>query len=295
MDGGAVSGTGTVPVGASVVIPAHDEARVIAGSLRALLSDGRLQGVTLVVACNGCTDGTAAVAERTLAELAFPGAVLDLPEPSKVAAIRAAERLCPPGPRLYLDADVGCAGSTALELLRAVDRGGASVAVPARLLALDHAGALATAYYRYWESLPWVQRQLSGRGAYALSAGLRASFDEFPDVHADDRWATTRAPAAEAVVVAGAVTVRPPGAIADVVRVRSRIYAGNRDPGVPQHDAGGGRRAGVLVAGLRRPGRWPGLVVFSGVSVVAKLLARRRAAGRSWGRDAARGGRAAGG
>lgn len=282
------------PSGASVIIPAHDEASVVARSLRTLLGEGLLDGVTVVVACNGCSDGTASVAEEALAGLGVTATVLDLETPSKVAAIRAAERVCPVGPRLYLDADVDCAGSTALQLLDAVAEDGVEVAVPTRSLALGHASPLVRAYYRYWQDLPWVRSQLSGRGAYALSASLRSSFEEFPAVQADDRWATTLVPSDRAVVVPGVVTVRPASAIADVVRVRSRVYAGNRAAEVPGHDASSGTRAGVLASDLSRPRRWPGLVVFTAVSAVAKLRARRRGAARSWGRDRARGGRLVG-
>lgn len=63
----------------SIVIPAHNEARVIRRLLEALLVD--TSDVEIVVACNGCSDDTAAVA-RAIADR-LPFRVIDLPEPSK--------------------------------------------------------------------------------------------------------------------------------------------------------------------------------------------------------------------
>src|SRR5262245_58336894 len=45
---------------ASVVIPAHNEARVIERGLSSLLEGARPGELEIVVVCNGCTDDTAA-------------------------------------------------------------------------------------------------------------------------------------------------------------------------------------------------------------------------------------------
>lgn len=279
------------PSGSAVVVPAHDEERVIAATLRTLLGDGGLGEATVVVACNGCQDDTVAVAEATIAELGARAVVISLDTASKVAAIREAEKHCPPGPRLFLDADVECSGATAAALLRAVGPGGASVAVPRRELVLDHAGWAARSYHRFWADLPWVREQLSGRGAYAMSAELREATGPFPDVLADDRWATTRCPREAATVVDHPVLVRPASRLRDVVAVRTRVYAGNADAAVPAHDVGLREQLRVVVGRVRRPRQWAGTVLFVGVSVIAGLRGRLAAARRTtaWGRDHARG------
>ena len=51
------------PLG-SVIVPAHDEAAVIARCLGALLEEVAPGTLDVVVACNGCTDATAAVARE---------------------------------------------------------------------------------------------------------------------------------------------------------------------------------------------------------------------------------------
>src|SRR3954452_8210976 len=87
---------------ASIVIPAHDEAAVIGRLLTALTTGAEPGELAIVVACNGCTDDTAAIAAT------FPGVtVVDLPEPSKTAALNAGDDAAGDVfPRLYVDADI---------------------------------------------------------------------------------------------------------------------------------------------------------------------------------------------
>src|SRR5690606_15560386 len=150
----------------------------------------------------------------------------------------------------------------------------------------------AAAYYTGWQALPWVGAQLAGRGAYALSRAGRSAFGRFPEEVADDRYVTTRFAPEEAAVVPGVVVVRPPSRIADVVRVRRRVYAGNLTVAASTHDFSRGTRLRALVrVVIGRPRLAPSLAVFAATTTVAKLAARRDAkAGHvSWGRDEARG------
>jgi hypothetical protein len=285
-----VPGAANVGPPRSVVVPAHDEGPRIAALLEALTCGDALADAVVVVACNGCRDDTVARARAVAVRRPGRVVVLDLPVPSKAAAIRAAEAVCAPGARLYLDADVTCDASTAAALLDAVDGvGAAPVAVPRRELRLGRASVPARAYYRFWADLPWVRSQLGGRGAYALSWSLRSQLGEFPDLVADDRWATTRCAPGEGRVVDAAVGVEPASRVRDLVRVRSRIYAGNLHGAVPSHDVGGSARALALLRYSAVPARWPGLVVFTAVAVTAKVRAKRRArTAVSWARDPGR-------
>ena len=82
---------------ASVVIPAHNEARVIARCLDSLRTQAGNE-IEVVVAANGCTDDTAALARahRGLPNLQ----VVDLPEPSKARALNAGDRVVSALPEL---------------------------------------------------------------------------------------------------------------------------------------------------------------------------------------------------
>lgn len=280
----------TAPL-ASVVVPAHQEAGTIARCLRALLGDARPGELEVVVAANGCSDGTADRARDEARRLGHDIVVLDLPEAGKAAALRAAERVCTILPRLYVDADVECPTATVRALVAALadpgdDGAAADVAVPTRVLDLNGASRGARAYYRTWQDLPWVREQLAGRGVVALGARARATFDELPDVVADDRWLTTRVPRERAVVVAAPVVVRPPRRLADVLRVRRRVYRGNCADEVAAHDAALGQRTAVVSGLLRSPASAAGTLLFLAVTLLAKLPSRDA----GWGRDASRGG-----
>ncbi len=285
-DDAAVRGAGAGPR-ASVIIPAHDEERLIGPALRALLADAAPDELEVVVACNGCTDRTEDRAREVAAELGYPVTVLSSPVPSKAAAIRAAERVVRAFPRVYLDADVECTTATVRALVTAVEDG-AALAVPTRELDLSASAPLARAYYSGWHSLPWVQAQLAGRGVYAVSAGTRALFGEFPDVAADDRYVTTLVPRERAVVVPEAVPVVPPTRLRQAVRVRRRIYAANVVATAPAHDRSRGDRLRTVARMVReRPALLPELAVFAGASAVAKALAVRdvRRGSIAWSRD----------
>lgn len=272
-----------------IVIPAHDEGTVIAGCLRTLLADATAEDFRVVVVCNGCSDDTAGRAHAAAAASPVRVDVLEIDVASKAAALRAGEESGAGFPRIYLDADVGCSTATVRALIAAL-ADGADVAVPSRVLELGDAGFLARAYYTSWAQLPWVQAQLAGRGAYALSERARATFAAFPDVVADDRYATSRVPRDRAVVVEEPVVIRPPCRLIDVVRVRSRIYAGNLATDAPTHDATRSERTRILGGLVTRPSLWPGLAVFIATTIVAKASAMH-AIGQgnlTWSRDGQR-------
>jgi cellulose synthase/poly-beta-1,6-N-acetylglucosamine synthase-like glycosyltransferase len=69
-----------------LIIPAHNEADVIAAKLESVLANGYHHAkLHVIVACDGCTDDTVKVAQSTGADL-----VLDLPRGGKAAAINEA-------------------------------------------------------------------------------------------------------------------------------------------------------------------------------------------------------------
>ncbi|NHC45884.1 glycosyltransferase family 2 protein [Motilibacter aurantiacus] len=287
----AASGVGVLPL-ATVVVPAHQEESTIERCLEALLGDAAPGELDVVVACNGCTDATAARARSAAARLGHDVQVLELDVASKAAALRAADRAVDGFPRLYLDADVVCTTATVRRLAAHVAEG-AELAVPSRDLDLSAATLPARLYYRTWQDLPWVVAARSGRGALLLSEAGRRRAGDFPDVVADDRWVTSAVPpSAVRIASDAACTVRPPARLRDVVRVRARVYAGNtqleRQGLAPAHDRSLSGRLARLARLVGRPSRWPGLVVFVVATAAAKGMARS-AAGRGWARDARRG------
>ena len=178
------------PVG-SIVIPAYNEANVVGRTLTSLFAGIDPKALEVVVACNGCTDATAAVA----AEVHGTVTVLDLPPVGKAAAIRAAEREARALPRLYLDADVTLDGRSAVAVLTALRDGAVAARPPLRY---DTTGAswLVKRYYGQRMRLPGVQTDLCGAGVYGLSEKAR---DAIRGVSERDRRRSVRRPGRRAV------------------------------------------------------------------------------------------------
>jgi glycosyltransferase involved in cell wall biosynthesis len=269
---------------ASVVIPAHDEERTLGRLLDALcVVPGQLE---VVVACNGCTDGTADVARR------YPVTVLDLPEPSKTLALRAADRVARAFPRVYLDADVEITADGIARLAAAVGAGGAAVAAPRRVMPRTGVTVLTRWYYDVWEALPTVRSGLFGRGVLAVSQDGARRVAALPEMMADDLVLSEAFVRAERAVVQDVtVVVHPARTLRDLVRRRARVTTGNL-----QADQAGLRgpdartTPGDLWRVVReRPGLALRIPVFLGVVLAGRARARsavRRGDFTTWERDA---------
>ncbi|MET8139616.1 glycosyltransferase [Sphaerisporangium sp. NPDC005288] len=96
---------------ASVIIPAHNEARVIGRLLSRLLAEASKDEFDVVVVANGCDDDTASVARG------FGVRVVETPVPSKREALRLGDEAAAVHPRVYVDADIEM-GTADLRALR---------------------------------------------------------------------------------------------------------------------------------------------------------------------------------
>ena len=92
---------------------------------RGLGATVRERGTRVVVACNGCTDGTADVARS------FAGVVvLETAWPSKTAALNLGDEVAEIFPRLYVDADVVLPAASAAAVVDRLSTGPALAARP---------------------------------------------------------------------------------------------------------------------------------------------------------------------
>lgn len=270
----------------SVVIPAHNEERVIGRCLRTLL-DGAPGDVDVVVVANGCTDRTAAIA----AAHGGPVRVVETSVASKVGALNLGDAHAAGFPRVYLDADVELSGASLHALATSLRGGGALAAAPAVHFALGHRPWSVRAYYRVWQVLPFARQAIGAGGVYGLSAEGRARFGPFPDLGADDLFVRQQFRADERLRVEGSrVVVHPPMTLRSLVVTRARVLAANREyrsrglpvPPAPPGERGRGRSV------VARPDLWPAAVLYAGVQAAARVRARARlrgAAPRHWERD----------
>lgn len=282
------------PIPFTLIIPAHNEAAVIARCLRTILADApadhRMQ---IIVAANGCTDRTAEIARS-----AAPDAtVLDLPTGSKTAAMNAANRIARHFPRIYLDADVQCNYRSLLALAKALEQPGVMTAAPAIRMDLSGCSWAMRAYYRAWLRQPYARAGKGGAGCYGLSAEAQKLVGEFPPIIGDDIWIHTRFPDRQKRFVDRDdegrevfSVVYPPRTVREQVRVEARRQNGNAQ--VRQHYPSPYiaelNRDGGFSAALKSGASTMDIAVFFTIKVAARVLAgwyRNRGRGQEWTRD----------
>jgi hypothetical protein len=268
-----------------VIIPARDEAARI-GRCLAALHDGLPAGFArIVVACNGCRDGTAEIA-RT-----YEGPdlqVLDLSEGGKAKAIREAERLLPESPRFYLDADVEFRGHDLVQLAGQLATGPWHLVSPTIVHERTECGPGAAALSRVWLALPHA-RESAFHHVLGVSTEGRRRWDEFPLIIADDAFIAARfLPQERRIDPDIRVMVHPPRTVAAWIGVRTRWLEGERELnslGLGESAAKG--RASSLIRLALRPSMLPGVTLHVAVRILARLRVRRPGSGsHEWYRDA---------
>lgn len=274
------------PLLGSVLIPAQNEAAVIAACLEPLAAAAAAGVLEVIVVCNGCRDTTAEIARAVTGVQ-----VLELPVGGKTAALRAGELALTALPRIYLDADVVLPLEAALAVLRRLtaDRPAPLAARPP--VRYDTAGCdrLVRRYYRARAGIPAVLGSLWGAGVFAVSAAGRARFAEFPHMVAEDLWIDQLFEPHEIEVVAcPPVAVSAPRRAADLLRVLSRTYRGKAEhhrlhPDQARETAPDTRHD---LGRLARTSWSAALdaVVYLGFAVTARLAYRARR-GERWERD----------
>lgn len=257
---------GSFPSG-TVIIPAHNEAAVIAATLAPLAPLAERGLIQVIVSCNGCTDGTVEIARS------YPGIqVIETDQPSKVGSLNAAEELATGYPRLYLDADIVITPS-ALSMVFA-HLGGPDALSARPAFAYDTSGAhrLVKAFYRARRRIPGTNTALWGAGAYGLSRAGRAQFGQFPAVIADDLFIDQLFAEHEKTVLPTIpVQVKTPRTVGALLSILRRNYRGQQEL-VRQGQATPGTRSTFvqLVNSFSGPfSAWDALV-YAGLAALAR-------------------------
>jgi AhpD family alkylhydroperoxidase len=273
---------------ATIIIPAHNEANVL-GKLLACLPDSHAgRGIQIIVACNGCTDATAAVARR------HGVTVVEVAKASKIAALNEADGIAQGFPRLYVDADLALTHKTIHDLIEALSGDDLLCAAPPYQLRLEGRPWLVKAYFRVWLLVMSLREEYVGSGIYALSQRGRARFDRFPNLIADDTYVRNLFGRGERRVIDTDPTqVEAPWTLNAVLRRRIRVSIGNLEllarPDNHNHLAQQRNSPRWWRAVISRPWLLPAAVVFAAVNAYAEFIARRRfrseRGAHDWGRD----------
>ncbi|MFF5793534.1 WecB/TagA/CpsF family glycosyltransferase [Paeniglutamicibacter sp. NPDC012692] len=267
----------------SVVIPAHNEAGVIARTLAPLAPLAEAGLIEVVVACNGCTDNTAQIVRD------FAGIkVIESKIPSKVAALNLADQLAEVFPRLYLDADIII---TVSALRMTFDYLSSPQALSARpAFDYDTSGASwpVRAFYRARRRIPSTNQALWGAGAYGMSHAGRGRFAEFPDLTADDLFVDQQFARAEKTVLPSIpVRVKTPRTVGALLAVLRRTFRGQDELAAGEHQPSTGRTLRELLASAAGPVTAFDVLVYATLVAAARAQNRTTAKGlaRAWERD----------
>ncbi|WP_461635098.1 WecB/TagA/CpsF family glycosyltransferase [Glutamicibacter soli] len=280
VDGGAYFPHGTV------IIPAHNEAKVIARTLTPLAPLAAAGTIEVIVACNGCTDNTADIARS------FAGVrVIESTVPSKVAALNLADESTEVFPRLYLDADITLTVSALRMTFERLNQPGALSARPA--FEYDTTGAAwpVRSFYRARRRLPSTNSALWGAGAYAMSASGRARFEQFPEFTGDDLFVDLQFGAEEKQIVPSIpVKVSTPRTVQALLGILRRNYRGqaemSSDAAVMAVGPGTLQTARELARSIAGPRSAFDAAVYAGMVVSARLKnSLARTTDVSWERD----------
>jgi len=217
----------------SIIIPANNEAARIAGCLRSLLAQRGLGGrpLQIVVVPNGCSDETAGIARAHEDEFARRGwqlAVVELAKGGKIDALNAGDERALAPARLYLDADILCGPDLLARLLGALD-GPRAVYAGARLEVTPPVSPISRLYARFWQSLPFLTRGVSGAGLFAVNEAGRRRWDRFPPIIADDAFVRGLFAPSERVLVDASYSWPISEGFGALVRVRGRQDDGMRE------------------------------------------------------------------
>jgi hypothetical protein len=265
----------------AIVIPAHNEAAVIARTLHSLAPLCESIEVEVIVVCNGCTDETATIARSVRGVT-----VVEIAEASKTAAMNAGDERASCWPRLYLDADIEIAPDAVLALFEALEEPGTAAARPIYVYDTSGAAASVRAYYRARSRIPAPPCRLWGAGGYAVNEAGHARFAAFPAVTADDSWIDAQFEDHEKRIVSTLpMRVRTPRSLEGLLAVLTRQRRGHVELGVPSLATS---RARSLLTSVRGPRSVADMAWY----VVLTALARRRSGAAlrarvpAWERDA---------
>jgi hypothetical protein len=259
----------------TVIVPAHNEGRIIGRLLGPLVSGASPDELDVIVVANGCTDDTAQVAAGYGPMIR----VISIPVPSKREALAAGNHAAASFPLLYVDADVELGASDVRALYRALDKPGILAVAPQRVLALEGRPLLVRWYYDVWVRLPEVRNGLFGRGVIGVNEAGHARIAGLPPLLADDLAASLAFTADERLIVAEARSVvHVPRTMGDLLRRRVRAETGvtqvEQTEGAPASTART-RPSDLVSIVVQDPRMVPRVLVFLSIAVIARFRGRR--------------------
>ncbi|MCA1453691.1 glycosyltransferase [Bradyrhizobium sp. BRP22] len=269
----------------SVIIPAHNEEKVLARCLDTLLADSKPGELEILVVANGCTDRTVEIGRSYGNRVG----VIEVSEASKHAALNAGDKAATVFPRVYLDADITVSAGAIRSVVEEMDRAGALIGAPRAVIDLDGCPAIVRSFYRVWCETPWFTDNLVGSGIYVLTAAGHARVGVFPAITNDDQYVHDLFETRERTTSNSyQFLVRPPRTVQGLIKRRTRTLVGQRELDRRFGQLPGrARRLSLLDLLRRRRARIGDLIVYAIISKMAAFAATRKEqrGDRAWERD----------
>lgn len=206
---------------ATVIIPAHNEASVIAQCLDSIV--GQESAENIIVACNACTDKTAEIVKRY-----HQVRCIELEKASKTNAINVAEKYISSYPVFYIDADTCLEAGAIHDITRVITSNRLLLAAPTPIVNVLDSSWVVRAFYRVWLNLPYVKEGVIATCSYVLTREGRERFSHFPAVISDDGFVRGHFEAGEmANVEAARIYINAPKNIRSLIKIKTRARLGN--------------------------------------------------------------------
>ncbi|MDX9835206.1 MAG: glycosyltransferase [Desulfobulbus sp.] len=207
----------------SIIIPAHNEEKVIVATLGELIAGATSGELEVIVVCNGCTDKTVEIVTS------FGPAIkcIETDVPSKTNALNLGDMEVSGFPRFYQDADVILSLDAIRQVAQVLRSGHFLAASPQMRMELREASWPVRAYYEVWQQLSYVEEGMIGAGVYALSKEGREKFVKFPQIIADDGYIRTLFQTNERTSVDSCHSlVRAPSTLSGLLKIKTRSRLG---------------------------------------------------------------------
>jgi glycosyltransferase involved in cell wall biosynthesis len=259
----------------SVIIPAHNEERLIGEVLRAVLAEG-VPDLEVIVVPNGCRDRTAEVARP----FAPAVTVVEVVEGGKTNAINRGEAVATRFPRVFLDGDIVLEPG-ALRAVLATLGGEVHLASPPPRFDTSESSRGVRLFYRALRYNAYFGTGApNGSGTFATTVEGRSRWGEFPAIIADDSFVQCQFEPHERKTSPGpGAIVRAPRTFASLRAVQKRTRLGGNQlatlfPGIV-HRRSSANIGRMVKRMLVRPWEWPALVTWAFVRATSRRAADR--------------------
>lgn len=253
---------------ATVLVPAHNEAAVIARTLAPLCPAVDAGVLHVIVIANACQDNTADAARK-----ACPRAVVvETPVAGKTHALNLGQSAAAANlPILCLDADLVVTEAAVLALILGLETG-TKAAVGLMQVDASKASPMVQAFQRAWALNPYFANGKFG-GIFGLSPEAVAQVFPLPDLTGDDEFIRRSfAPEDVAFVPTCTFVAQSPRTLSSLIATRRRALRGARQ--VQRLGLNNPSRSSALTmlrASLRSPQQLADLAVFFVVAAAARF------------------------